>query len=79
MALTGRLQMRLKPDIEKYIDRRVSELGGSRSDYIMLLIAKDKETNVEDKRFWVDAVDAQIDQLNKIMRELQAVKKGLVG
>lgn len=79
MAPTGRLQMRLKPETEKYIDDRVSELGGGRSDYIMLLIAKDKETNVEDKRFWVDAVDAQIDQLNKIMSELQAVKKELVG
>ena len=79
MVLTGRLQMRLRPEIEIYIDRRVVELGGGRSDYIMLLIAKDKETNVEDKRFWIDAVDAQIDQLNKIMTELQAVKKELVG
>lgn len=73
----ARIQFRLTPELESYIERRAASSKISVSEYLRLLIVLDMDKDKSNNNLALEEVTKQMTELQKSMRELETLKKEL--
>ncbi len=75
----GRIQFRLSPELESYVERRATSSKISVSEFLRLLIVLDMDKDKNNNNLALEEVTKQMVELQQSMRELEMLKNELSG
>jgi hypothetical protein len=73
----GRIQFRLSPELEAYVDRRAAASKIPVSEFIRLLIVLDMDKDKNNNNLALEEVTRQMADLKKSMQELERLRDEL--